>query len=1050
MATEKTPLQELKEFLNKLFQFESQDLDFGIYKILHYKRDEIKRFIDELLVDRVKEQLHTLSTQEAQKAEAELQELIEENAVKKWLEAKANNDIQRLEIYEADFKKEIRRYKEVERLVQAARAAGDAENLIFNHLSLFFSRYYDKGDFISKRRFGKNEKYMVPYNGEETHFYWANHDQYYIKSAEYFQKYSFKVPYLNGTLVANFKLTEVETEQGNVKADENRYFVLSEKEPELSGDELIIYFEHRALTEKEKKDLGSQNKQDKLDEQAAKILEQKYKGVAITLQLWETKEDQSLLLQHLHRYTRKNKYDFFIHKNLKGFLQRELDYYIKSELVNVDDLYVLETDLHFDRIRHNFRTIKVFKSITDTIIDFMAQIEDFQKKLWEKKKFVISTEWVITIDRLVEWLGEEAAKPFIFEALKNEKQRTEWKELFGEKNIPALKPSKAGMEKLKHDLYSWKKLPIDTVHFDPEFKLNLLNVLSEKIDLEEKLDGLVIHSDNFHSLIQLQNKFHSRIQAVYIDPPYNTDASQIIYKNGYKISSWSTLINDRIIETKPLLKNDGVLCATIDDYQQRELYSILVENFSKSAMLATVVIRNNPSGRPVPSGFGISHEYAFFVAKSPNATIGKFERTEAQNKRYKEKDQDSTFMWELLRKRGSDSERKDSPKAFFPLYYKNGKLRIPQMDWNDATKTWINIEKPSIDEIILWPIDENNTERRWRWGLETIKSNLDQLKVEFDKNNIGTVYYKYRPPQQTIPLTNWIDSKYSATEHGTGILKNLFKQYNPFSYPKSLYAVADSLTIASSNFEEYFCLDYFGGSGTTFHAIQYLNKSDEGKRKCILIEQGDYIYSIIIPRIKKIAYTFDWKDGLPKTDTMNGLGVFFKYQRLEQYEESLENIAFSASEKTVQKALEFKDYIPKYFLEFETRDSQTLVNTEAMADPWDYQLKVWDGFTYDTQQAVDLVETFNYLIGLHMHKCITREIDGKRYQFVYGKNNGDKQILIVWRNVKDWDLAEFDADGKVLRKELKNWTYDVLYINGQAHIEGYQPVEEVFKNKMNS
>ena len=181
---------------------------------------------------------------------------------------------------------------------------------------------------------------------------------------------------------------------------------------------------------------------------------------------------------------------------------------------------------------------------------------------------------------------------------------------------------------------------------------------------------------------------------------------------------------------------------------------------------------------------------------------------------------------------------------------------------------------------------------------------------------------------------------------------------------------------------------------------------------------------------------------------MNGLGIFFKYQRLEQYEEALENIALSAGEKTFQKALELKDYIPKYFLEFETRDSQTLVNTEVMANPWDYKLKVYDGFTYDTQQAVDLVETFNYLIGLHMHKCITKEINGQRYQFVCGRNNSNKQILVIWRSVKDWDLSAFEADGKALREELKSWTYDVLYINGQAHIENYQPVEEIFKNKM--
>ena len=181
---------------------------------------------------------------------------------------------------------------------------------------------------------------------------------------------------------------------------------------------------------------------------------------------------------------------------------------------------------------------------------------------------------------------------------------------------------------------------------------------------------------------------------------------------------------------------------------------------------------------------------------------------------------------------------------------------------------------------------------------------------------------------------------------------------------------------------------------------------------------------------------------------MNGIGVFFKYQRLEQYEESLENIAFSVNEDSAQKALDLNNYIPKYFLGFETRNSKTLVNTEAMQNPWDYKLKVWDGFTYDNEQAVDLVETFNYLIGLHMQKCITKEIEGVKYQFVIGNNNAGRKIAIVWRNIVGWVLSDFEKDSTALKEELKAFTYDLLYINGQAHIDNYQPIEEVFKNKM--
>lgn len=266
-----------------------------------------------------------------------------------------------------------------------------------------------------------------------------------------------------------------------------------------------------------------------------------------------------------------------------------------------------------------------------------------------------------------------------------------------------------------------------------------------------------------------------------------------------------------------------------------------------------------------------------------------------------------------------------------------------------------------------------------------------------------------------------------------------------YCHPVSLYK---ELNKALEFNERTIFLDYFAGTGTTFHATQLLNKDDNGKRKCILLEQGNYVYTVILPRIKKIAYTFDWKEGKPKNGSMNGLGVFLKYQKLEQYEESLENISFNLSEDAQQKALEFEEYIPKYFLEFETKNSSTLVNTEAMENPWDYKLKVWDGYTYDTQKAVDLVDTFNYLIGLHVQKYITKEINGKRYQFVHGNNNSNKKILVVWRSIKEWKKEDYEKDRETLKVELKNYEYDLLYINGQAHWENYQPVEQVFKSKM--
>jgi adenine-specific DNA-methyltransferase len=1023
MAKNNSALEQLKIFLNELFQFDSQDLDFGVYKILHYKRKEIKDFIDKLLVDKVKEQLQTLTSEENKKAAEQLKELEQDEFIQGWINA---NEEER-KIAEKLGKQKITEYKRIKTQVTEAKVSGDTENHIYNHLTLFFSRYYDKGDFISKRRFGKNEKYMVPYNGEETHFYWANHDQYYIKSSETFQQYAFKITTQQDNMVVNFKLTSAQLEQGNVKADEPNFFILSEKEAEIGEKETNFFFEYRPLTSDEKKTFKGNNKQDVLDERAFEALKNKYGQEVNLVKLWETdKNDKALLLKKINHYTRKNKYDFFIHKNLKGFLQRELDYYIKSELINVDDLYVTEVDSYFDRLKHNVKTIKVFKTIADTIIEFVSQIEDFQKKLWEKKKFVLSTEWVITIDRLVEYIGEEAAKPILEEVIKNEKQVAEWKELFGEENVP----NQLSIGSLKADLHSWRKFTIDTKHFERHFTIDLLNRLSEKINLEEKSNGLVMHSDNYHGIINLKEKFYQKIDYTYIDPPYNTKSTPIIYKNEYKSSSWASLMENRLSSAKDLQISDGILTIAIDDAEGVNLSKIIQRLYSPLEYRhSKITVVHNPKGS-ITKDFNRVHEYAFFVTREDkkNCIARGLEENETPRK---------------MRRWGENSLRTERRLSFYPIYIKDENIvRVGEIPEDDFHPEGRNVTKKN-GEIEIWPIDQNGIERRWNFGLDSIHENLERVTIQ----EVDDTYDLFVTHEKTVPKTVWRGGEYDAGKYGNTVLIDLLGD-KKFDFPKSINLVKKCIQISTANNSKAYVLDYFPGSGTTFHSTMILNSEDKSERKCILIEQGDYINTIIIPRIKKIAYTFDWSQAKPKDNSMNGLGVFFKYQRLEQYEEALENIAFTANKDAQQQALEFDQYIPKYMLEFETKNSQTLVNTEAMQNPWEYKLKVWDGFTYDTEQAVDLVETFNYLIGLHMQKCITKEINGNKYQFVYGHNNANKNILAVWRSVKDWKIEDYKADSEALKAELKNYTYDLLYINEQAHIEGYQPIEEVFKNKM--
>jgi adenine-specific DNA-methyltransferase len=1033
MANNNIALEKLKSFLNQLFQFDSQDLDFGVYKILHYKKKEIAAFIDQLLVDKVKAELQTLSADETKQVQGQILEMEKSTSIKKWLEAIENKDETRLAIYEEDYKDEIAQYKELKAKATESSVSVETENQIYNHLTLFFSRYYDKGDFISKRRFGKNEKYVVPYNGEETHFHWANQDQYYIKSSETFQQYAFKLPTHLGEMIIHFKLTDAHIEQGNVKENDKNYFILSEKEAEISGEEATFFFEYRPMSAAEKKQIKGRNKQDSLDELAYESIKEKHSKNASLMKLWEKQgEDKPLLLKKLQHYTRKNKHDFFIHKNLKGFLERELDYYIKSELVNVEDLYVTDTDSHFDRLKHNLKTIKVFKSIADTIIAFVSQIEDFQKKLWEKKKFVLSTEWVITIDRLVEYVGEEASKPILEEVIKNEKQVAEWKAY----NLVQEAPT---YDNLKNQ-GKWLKLSLDTNHFDFTFKSELLSILSDHIDLEKELSGFVINSDNYHGLNSIKNKYSSQVDLVHIDPPYNTNSSGFLYKNTFQHSSWLSMMFDRLQQSIDTINEKGVLSCHIDENEYENLFFLM--NALGTQDMGTMVW---DKGSPVTGAHGLATQHEYILWRSKSSI-----KLQSVKENIQEMQQKANELFEL---HGGNSD--DAIKEYRAWLRSNKKLSKAEKIYNtfdsnrriyrsaDMTATdYRTNEKfhiPLIHPITKkeCPVPSNG----WRYTPETLKKLIDSDLILFgdDENKI---------PRKKVLLTDnessQLPSLIRSGYRGKLDLDNLGIAF-PFAHSSEFYSMLTSAAITEQNS---IVLDYFAGSGTTFHASQKFNRDYNLSLRTILIEQGQYVAYLIVPRIKKIAYTFDWKDGKPKDGSMNGLGVFFKYQSLEQYEEALENIAFNASEDAVQKALEFEQYIPKYFLEFETKGSQTLVNTTVMKDPWDYKLKVWDGFTYDTEQAVDLVETFNYLIGLHMQKCITKELNGKKYQFIYGHNNANKNILVVWRSVKDWSVDDFKADASTLKTELKAFEYDLLYINDQAHIEGYQPIEEVFKNKM--
>src|SRR5262249_45662057 len=137
----------------------------------------------------------------------------------------------------------------------------------------------------------------------------------------------------------------------------------------------------------------------------------------------------------------------------------------------------------------------------------------------------------------------------------NEAQMAEWERLYAISEIEDAKARVDGAPATGF-LRANPGLVVDTAHFDAEFKARLLDRLE---DLDARLDGVLIHSDNFQALNLVQTRLGQRAKCIYIDPPYNTDASAIPYKNNYRHSSWCTLIRDRVELARRLMKEDGAI-----------------------------------------------------------------------------------------------------------------------------------------------------------------------------------------------------------------------------------------------------------------------------------------------------------------------------------------------------------------------------------------------------------------------------------------------------------------------------------------------------------
>lgn len=553
------------------------------------------------------------------------------------------------------------------------------------------------------------------------------------------------------------------------------------------------------------------------------------------------------------------------------------------------------------------------------------------------------------------------------------------------------------------DIFSLVKtdpyLVVDTSLYPPEFQAALLTHLSQNLldGLDTATDGLLIHSDNFQALNLLQARYREQVKCIYIDPPYNTEKDRtdgkFIYKDGYPHSTWITLMDNRIRSSLSFMEKDSMYFLSIDDNELERIKSILYN--SPLENIGTIGWESKTKSQNTKDSFNkLQPKIEFILSFSNNKKI-KFNLKQIGSKEY-------------------------------PFEDDNGRYREQKIEVMDATGIR---GRTSMIFPILGVLPPSR--KQWQIGLDTVQGFIDRGDLFIHKDGNPTI--KMRPIDErtdiTEPFWAFMDKNIGTAENAKSDLKQIIPGHN-LDTVKPLNIIK-KLSFHSTNSTS-LILDYFAGSGTTAHAVINLNREDGGKRKYILVEQAEYFNTVLKPRVQKVIYSKEWKDGKPQADgdgNFHGVPQIVKVLKLESYEDTLNNLqlkkpdllAHTLSKQTAQ------DYLLHYMLDIESRDS--LLSTDDFRKPFDYRLNIAsDSAGAYSPQVIDLVETFNYLLGLRVASMEDRRYE-KGYVFIEGYLAGEL-VLLLWRDCERWDYQSLP---QLLRKKQikpQDSEFAEIYING--------------------
>ncbi|MHA1520109.1 MAG: site-specific DNA-methyltransferase [Promethearchaeota archaeon] len=665
--------------------------------------------------------------------------------------------------------------------------------------------------------------------------------------------------------------------------------------------------------------------------------------------------------------------------------------------------------------------IEIFRNIATEFIEIVSNLENLKLQIFEKPKFKFQSHYLFSHGQFPSSipLSSDTEKSLILD------QRQIWVDTVDE-SIKGISPR------------NW----IDTKSFSsPEYHA-ILKYMYEK---SPNITGLCIKSENYHAMKFLYPSLRESVQTIYIDPPYNTGNQDFIYSDQVERVNWLTFMDQRLSLALSFLTPTGLFFSSIDDNELTP-YSLVVDKIFP-VKLDNIVWHKKTQPSYLSKELITVTEYILAAKNTPNPVpmMGSFGNP---NK-----------LTELINI-GNKVTQRTLPKEHLIIQngwtgeligestiYGRGKLQIKLKNGPIA----VTNGKPDHDLVL---------EGRFKW----LQSRLDQ---EIDKGGVvhiksiktlrPTIARHYDSPIIKAPTTllskkvNEIPTNTDANRE----LKDLFG-VSPFDYSKPTELLKFLIRASTYNNKQAKILDFFAGSGTTGHAVFSLNSDDGGHRQFILIEKESLFDTVLLPRMKKLMHSKDWKMGAPgKSPGYEGIIEYFS---LEQYGDVFLNLHSMPSLARNHEPNPYRDPLPdfialhplhddfptleevEYHLQYKLQWKNQIGSLQIQPSTFKHYFHYWlikDENGILIRRRVNLIDSFNMMIGLwnitvRVHTNYSSPVYVIRGEISLSQNEGTPfHALIVWREITKNSQASDQFLMNFISEIITKENIDIIYSNGR-------------------